>query len=99
MKFDLEKVMILFFGIMMGFLFLALFLTLFIALPVGIYDSVYITPLVDQKANEHCQEKGFDFYEEYSRVGFLSKEPVAIICKYVEQYRDIDLNINREAKE
>ena len=68
----------------------ALFL---ISLPFVFYDSFYIIPVVEEKANQHCQEQGFDFYEDYSRVGFLSKEPVAIICKYVEQYRNIDLNI------
>ncbi len=73
-------------------------LFVFIVLPLMIYDIVYIVPIVNEKANQYCQEKGFDFYESYSRVGFLSKEPMAIICKYVEQYRDIDLNINREAQ-
>ena len=73
-------------------------LFVFIALPLIIYDIVYIVPIVNEKANQYCQEKGFDFYEKYSRVGFLSKEPMAIICKYVEQYREIDLNINREAQ-
>ena len=65
---------------------------------LGIYDSLYVEPIADENANQYCQEKGFDFYEKYSRVGFLSKEPMAIICKYVEQYREIDLNINREAQ-
>ena len=73
-------------------------LFVFIVLPLMIYDIVYIVPIVNEKANQYCQERGFDFYEDYSRVGFLSKEPMAIICKYVEQYRDIDLNINREVQ-
>ncbi len=73
-------------------------LFVFIVLPLMIYDMVYIVPIVNEKANQYCQERGFDFYEDYSRVGFLSKEPMAIICKYVEQYRDIDLNINREVQ-
>lgn len=73
-------------------------LFMFVGLPLMIYDIVYIVPIANEKANQYCQEKGFDFYESYSRIGFLSKEPMAIICKYVEQYRDIDLNINREAQ-
>ena len=69
------------------------FVFIFVGIPVMIYDDFYIRPIASEKANEHCQEQGFDFYEDYSRIGILSKEPVAIICKYVEQYRDIDLNI------
>ena len=75
----------------------ALVLLLFVVSLIAGYDTMYVIPIVDEKANQHCQERGFDFYEDYSRVGFLSKEPVAIICKYVEQYRDINLNI-REKK-
>ncbi len=73
--------------------FIILFLSLVIGIPLMMYDGLYVYPIASEKANEHCQEQGFDFYEDYSRVGFLSKEPVAIICKYVEQYRNIDLNV------
>ena len=85
--------------VIMGFFcFLAgvLVLMFIVGVPLAFYDDLYIQPIANEKANEVCQEKGFDFYEKYSRVGILSKEPVAIICKYVEQYRDIDLNINKE---
>ncbi|KKN12612.1 hypothetical protein LCGC14_1014800 [marine sediment metagenome] len=75
-----------------------LVLLFFVVSLIAFYDSMYVIPIVDEKANEYCQEQGFDFYEEYSRIGFLSKEPVAIICKYVEQYRNIDLNINEREK-
>ncbi len=77
------------FSLMMFFLVLLFVITLFLAT----YDDFYVRPIVNEKANEYCQEQGFDFYEDYSRVGILSKEPVAVICKYVEQYRNIDLNI------
>ena len=73
--------------------FIILVSVLLIGIPLMIYDDFYINPIAKEKSNQHCQEQGFDFYEGYSRIGILSKEPVAIICKYVEQYRDIDLNI------
>ena len=59
------------------------------------YEEYWIKPIASERANEICQEQGFDFYEGYDRIGILSKEPVAIICKYVEQYRIIDLNMNK----
>lgn len=80
----------------LGFLFFIMISFLAIGVPLMIYDSMYVVPIASEKANQHCQEQGFDFYEKYSRIGILSKEPIAVICKYVEQYRDIDLNINRE---
>ncbi len=78
----------------LGLTFLILILLLLISIPFAFYDSFYIIPAVEEKANQDCQEQGFDFYEDYSRIGILSKEPIAIICKYVDQYRNIDLNIN-----
>ncbi len=69
-----------------------LLVLLFVILPLTIYDSIYIKPVASQNANKYCQNLGWDFYEDYERIGFLSKEPVAIKCKYVEQYRKIDIN-------
>ena len=68
-------------------------LFMIVGTPLIIYDVNYIEPQASEKANEYCVERGFDFYEDYKRIGFLSKEPVAIICKYVDQYRDIDFNL------
>ena len=85
----------------MGVFILFLFTTcvvMVVGTPFVIYDTLYIIPIVEEKANQYCQEESFDFYESYSRVGFLSKEPIAIICKYVEQYRNVDLNINEGGK-
>ncbi|KKN34618.1 hypothetical protein LCGC14_0792080 [marine sediment metagenome] len=82
----------------MSVLLIVSILLFIISIPLMVYDSMYINPIAQEKANEYCQEQGFDFYKEYSRIGFLSKEPIAVICKYVEQYRNIDLNII-EAKE
>ncbi len=87
MSLDGFKVILIMWGVMV-------FLLVFVGVPLAIYDSLYVAPVAAEKSNQNCQEQGFDFYEDYSRIGFLSKEPVAIICKYVEQYRNIDLNIN-----
>ena len=91
MDFDdfIMKLFIMFFGIMM----IIVMLFFIVGIPLSIYDEFYIKPQASEKANEYCVERGFDFYEDYKRIGFLSKEPVAIICKYVGQYRDIDFNL------
>jgi len=62
---------------------------------IGIIDGVYQYPKAAEKANQICEEQGYDFYEDFSRVGILSSEPVAVICKYVENYKEVDMNINR----
>ena len=58
----------------------------------GGYDAFFVKPNVDEKANQMCKEQGFDFYESYSRVGIFGKEPLALRCKYVDQYRLVDIN-------
>ena len=63
---------------------------------LSFYDSFWVEPLASEKANEYCKEIGFDFYESYDRVGLVSKTPIAIKCKYVEQYRQIDINSNKD---
>ena len=67
-------------------------LSLLFLFPIIIIDVVYVAPIASQKANEYCKTLGFDFYESYERIGIWSKEPLAIKCKYVEQYRQIDIN-------
>ncbi len=90
------------FGDLVKFLFFLLVflyaLFFIVGIPFMIYDNLYIIPIAKEKANNICQEQGFDFYESYSRIGLLSKEPVAVICKYVEQYRNIDLNIKGDKR-
>jgi len=63
-----------------------------IGLAIALYNSLFISPISDDKANQYCQEEGYDFYESYSRIGIFSKEPMAIRCKFVEQYRKIDIS-------
>lgn len=57
------------------------------------YDAMYVYPIAANKANQVCQQKGFDFYEDFSRVGLFSTEPVAVTCKFVDQYQKSDINI------
>lgn len=63
-----------------------------IFLVVSVIDDVWVKPVAADKANQHCETRGFDFYESFERIGILSEDPVAITCKYVEQYRKIDIN-------
>ncbi len=92
---DFENFMLKLVMVSFGFMLIIFLLLMVVGIPLAIYDDVYIKPQASEKANEYCVERGFDFYEDYKRIGFLSKEPVAIICKYVDQYRDIDLNLIR----
>ena len=62
---------------------------------IGIIDGVYKYPQAADKANQICQEQGYDFYEKFSRVGILSTEPVAIKCQHVSSYQEKDININK----
>lgn len=73
----------------------ALFLVL-IMIGVAMVDAFYKIPQAAQRANEICQEQGYDFYEKFERIGFLSKEPVAIKCKYVDNYKQIDMNLKQK---
>lgn len=59
---------------------------------INLYDNIFVEPTATDKANQICKASGFDFYESFERIGILSKEPIAITCKYVEQYRKVDLN-------
>ena len=88
---DMPFVIKLVLGVLIGLLILVLCLAI-LALPTTVYDQMYIYPIAAQKANEYCESLGFDFYESFSRVGLFSKNPIAIKCKYVEQYRQIDIN-------
>lgn len=65
----------------------------------GLYECFFIRPYADDNANKICQEQGFDFYESYSRVGLFSKEPIALRCKYVDQYRLIDINTGGDSND
>lgn len=53
------------------------------------YDNMYLRPIAAEKANGHCVAIGFDQYKEFDRIGFFSKDPVAIKCEYAERYTDL----------
>ena len=74
---------------------LGLFLTLMMVfLGSGIYDTFYIKPIADEKANTICKENGFDQYKRFSRVGLFSKNPIGIKCEYAERYTDLGIRSN-----
>lgn len=62
-----------------------------------IVDSAYTLPKASEKANNICKDEGYDFYDSFKRIGLFSSEPVAIKCKYVDNYKDVDMNIRRES--
>lgn len=78
-------------GIFVGFLLLLLLL----CIPMAIIDGFYKCPQAAATANQICQEKGYDFYEDFERVGILSTEPVAIKCKYVDNYQEMDIALRQ----
>jgi len=61
----------------------------------SIIDNTYKFPQAAKNANQICQEKGFDYYESFERIGFLSTEPVAIKCKYVTNYQEMDIKLQQ----
>ena len=80
-----------FIGVLVG----VLFLTLFVLVPLAIIDDTYKIPQAAEKANQICQEQGYDFYESFERIGILSNEPVAIECKYVQNYQEMDIDLRQ----
>jgi len=61
-------------------------------LVVILYDQLVLNPIVDEDANQICMATGYNFFESYSRIP-LTRDVKGLKCKYVEQYRQIDLNI------
>ncbi len=68
---------------------------LLVCLPMAIIDDTYKFPQAAEKANQICQEQGYDFYEKFERIGILSNEPVAIECKYVQNYQEMDIDLTQ----
>ena len=62
---------------------------------VGMIDITYKLPQAAEKANQICQSEGYDFYEKFERIGILSNEPVAIECKYVQNYQEMDIALRQ----
>jgi len=62
---------------------------------IGLIDMGYKLPQAAENANQICQEKGFDYYEDFERIGFLSTEPVAVKCKYVTNYQEMDIALSQ----
>lgn len=86
-----ETIVLIIVGVVLGPLILLL-----IALgPMIIIDSWYKFPQAAEMANQICQEQGYDFYEDFERIGFLSTEPVAIKCKYVDNYQEMDIRLRQ----
>lgn len=72
-----------------------LILFLIACISFTIIDEVYKFPQAAENANQICQEKGFDYYETFERIGFLSTKPVAIKCKYVDNYQEMDIALRQ----
>ena len=69
-------------------------LALLTMVPIMVYDLFYVKPIADNTANDYCRSLGFDQYKEFSRIGILSKIPVAIKCEYAEKYTDLGVRTN-----
>jgi len=79
--------------------FLAICLAIVFVTMMGtvLYDTMQLQPEAAEKANIHCQNRGYDFYESFSRK-LLSTKPIGIKCKYVDNYKEMDIDI-RQYKE
>jgi hypothetical protein len=72
-------------------------ITLFIILILtSLIDNSFMIPMASQKANEICQEKGFDQFLSYERIGFFSTHPIAVKCQYAEKYTDLGVQTNEQ---
>ena len=60
-----------------------------------IIDCTYREPQAAERANQICKNQGYDFYEKFSRIGLLSTTPVAIECKYVQNYKEVDVELRQ----
>lgn len=76
------------------YFFLFIVLCFILMLIFAFVEMKYISPVADDKANEHCKEIGFDQYKAYSRVGMWSKDPIGIKCEYAEKYTDLGVRTN-----
>lgn len=83
-----DEITIMICGIIIGILLL-------VVVPLLIIDGVYKQPQAAEKANQICQSQGYDFYEDFQRIGILSNEPVAIKCKYVDNYQAMDIALRQ----
>jgi len=64
-------------------------ISLIVLVILNAMDGLYVRPIADNNANNYCRELGFDQYKDYSRLGLLSENPIAIKCEYAERYTDL----------
>lgn len=81
---------------LVGVMFFVLFCILVIFGIFAMIDSLFIKPVADDTANNHCIMLGFNQYKSYSRIGLFSKVPVAIKCEYAERYTDLGVRTNEQ---
>jgi len=78
------------------YIFLGLLILWFvIGIPILIIDETVTRPQAAENANQFCKEQGYDFYESFERIGILSTTPVAIECKYVQNYQEMDIALRQ----
>lgn len=58
-------------------------------------DEAYKHPQAAENANQICQEQGYDYYESFKRIGVFGTKPVAIKCKYVDNYKEMDIALRQ----
>ena len=58
-------------------------------------DDTYLKPQASENANQICKEQGYDFYESFERIGLFSTTPIAIKCKYVENYKEMNIALRQ----
>jgi len=61
----------------------------------ALIDEIYRRPQAAETANQICQSEGYDFYDRFKRIGILSATPVAIECKYVQNYQEMDIALRQ----
>ena len=60
-----------------------------------VIDDLYKLPQASETANQMCKDQGYDFYESFERIGVFSTTPIAIKCKYVENYKEMNIALRQ----
>ncbi|GAF76185.1 unnamed protein product [marine sediment metagenome] len=58
-------------------------------------DILYIKPLAAEDANHFCKLQGYDSYDDFQRTGLFSTKAIAVRCKYVPNYQQMDIDIKQ----
>ena len=48
-----------------------------------------------EDANHLCKMQGYDSYDDFQRAGLFSAKAIAVRCKYVDNYQQMDIDLKQ----